>query len=170
PDLSVTGELRGKRILFTGATGFVGKVALSMLLTRFPEIGKIYVMARPGVSTSAEARFFGKVVVAPPFDPLRARLGPDFDAFVREKCEAVSGDVSKENCGVDEETLGRLEGQVDLLINSAGLVDFAPTLEAGLNANAVGAVNVARTAVRLGAKLVHVSTCFVAGERPGYVM
>lgn len=170
PDLSVTGELRGKRILFTGATGFVGKVALSMLLTRFPEIGKIYVMARPGVSTSAEARFFGKVVVAPPFDPLRARLGPDFDAFVREKCEAVSGDVSKENCGLDEETLGRLEGQVDLLINSAGLVDFAPTLEAGLNANAVGAVNVARTAVRLGAKLVHVSTCFVAGERPGYVM
>lgn len=170
PDLSVTAELSKKRILFTGATGFVGKVALSMLLTRFPEIAKIYVMARPGVSTSAEARFFGKVVVAPPFDPLRARLGPDFDAFVREKCEPVAGDVSKENCGIDEATLERLAGDVDLLINCAGLVDFAPTLEAGLNANAVGAVNVARTAVRLGAKLVHVSTCFVAGDRPGYVM
>src|SRR5690606_37821886 len=117
-----------------------------------------------------EARFFGKVVVAPPFDPLRARLGPDFDAFVREKCEPVAGDVSKENCGIDEATLERLAGDVDLLINCAGLVDFAPTLEAGLNANAVGAVNVARTAVRLGAKLVHVSTCFVAGDRPGYVM
>lgn len=170
PDLSVAEALRGKRILFTGATGFVGKVALSMLLTRFPEIAKIFVMARPGVSTSADARFFGKVVVAPPFDPLRARLGPDFDAFVREKCEAVAGDVSKENCGLDEETLAKLEGQIDLVINSAGLVDFAPTLEAGLNANAVGAVNVARTALRLGAGLVHVSTCFVAGERPGYVM
>src|SRR5690606_41462098 len=117
-----------------------------------------------------EARFFGKVVVAPPFDPLRARLGPDFDAFVREKCEPVAGDVSKENCGIDEATLERLAGDVDLLINCAGLVDFAPTLEAGLNANAIGAVNVARTALRLGAKLVHVSTCLVAGNRPGYVM
>lgn len=170
PDLSVTRALRGKRILFTGATGFVGKVALSMLLTRFPDIEKVYVMARPGVSTSAEDRFFGKVVVAPPFDPLRARLGPDFDEFVRAKCVPVAGDVSKEWCGLSAEDLGRLEGKVDVLVNSAGLVDFSPTLEAGLNANAIGAVNVARTALRLGAKLVHVSTCFVAGNRPGYVM
>lgn len=170
PDLSVREALAGKRILLTGATGFVGKVALSMLLTRFPEVGKVYVMARPGVSTSAEARFFGKVVVAPPFDPLRAKLGGGFDAFVRETCEAVSGDVSRTWCGISEEVLERLEGGVDLIINSAGLVDFAPSLEAGLNANATGAVNVARTAARLGAKLVHVSTCFVAGERPGYVM
>lgn len=169
-EFSVSEALAGKRILLTGATGFVGKVALSMLLTRFPEIETIYVMARPGVSTSAEERFFGKVVVAPPFDPLRAKLGAGFDDFVRKKCEPVAGDVSREWCGFSDELLERLQGKVDLIINSAGLVDFAPTLEAGLNANAAGAVNVARTASRLGAKLVHVSTCFVAGDRPGYVM
>ncbi len=169
-DFSVTEALRGKRILFTGATGFVGKVALSMLLTRFPEVGKIYVLARPGVSTGADARFYGKVIVAPPFDPLRARLGPKFDDFVREKCEPIAGDVSKPFCGFSDELLARLEGQVDVLINSAGLVDFNPTLEAGLNANALGAIHVAETALRLGAKLVHVSTCFVAGNAPGIVL
>jgi len=168
-DLSVTETLRGKRILFTGATGFVGKVALSMLLTRFPEVGKVYVLARPGISTSAADRFYGKVVVAPPFDPLRARLGPDFDAFLREKCEPIPGDVSKKWCAFSEELLARLEGNVDVLVNSAGLVDFNPTLEAGINANALGALHVAETALRLGAKLVHVSTCFVAGNAPGYV-
>jgi len=168
-DLSATEALRGKRILFTGATGFVGKVALSMLLTRFPDIGKIYVLARPGVSTGADARFWGKVIVAPPFDPLRARLGPGFEDFVREKCEPVAGDVSKKWCGFPDELLAKLEGNVDLLINSAGLVDFNPTLEAGLNANALGAVHVAETAKRIGAKLVHVSTCFVVGNAPGIV-
>lgn len=165
--LSVTDALRGKRILFTGATGFVGKVALSMLLTRFPEIGKVFVLARPGVSTSAEDRFHGKVVVAPPFDPLRARLGGDFEAFLREKCEAIPGDVSKKWCGFPEELLARLTGQVDVLVNSAGLVDFNPTLEAAINANALGAIHVAETASRIGARLVHVSTCFVWGNVSG---
>ncbi|HWV38930.1 MAG TPA: AMP-binding protein [Vulgatibacter sp.] len=168
-DLSVTEALRGRRILFTGATGFVGKVALSMLLTRFPEIEKIYVLARPGVSTGADARFWGKVIVAPPFDPLRARLGPGFEAYVRDKCEPVAGDVSKRWCGFPDELLERLEGNVDLLINSAGLVDFNPTLEAGLNANALGALHVAETAKRIGARLLHVSTCFVVGNAPGIV-
>lgn len=169
-DLSLTEALRGKRILFTGATGFVGKVALSMLLTRFPEIEKIYVLARPGVSTGADARFYGKVIVAPPFDPLRAQLGPKFDDFVREKCEPIAGDVSKPWCGFSEEFIEELTGKVDVLINSAGLVDFTPTLEAGLNANALGAVYVGETAKRIGAKLVHVSTCFVVGNAPGIIM
>ena len=168
-DFSVTESLRGKRILFTGATGFVGKVALSMLLARFPEVGRIYVLARPGISTSAADRFYGKVVVAPPFDPLRAKLGPDFDAFLREKCEPIPGDVSKKWCAFSEELLAKLEGNVDVLVNSAGLVDFNPTLEAGINANALGALHVAETAKRIGAKLVHVSTCFVAGNAPGHV-
>lgn len=170
PDLSISRALEGRRILLTGATGFVGKVALSMLLARFPGIEKVYVLARPGVSTSAEERFFGKVVVSPPFDPLRAQLGPEFDDFVARKCEPVAGDVSKEWCGFSPDVLERLEGKVDVVVNCAGLVDFSPTLEAGLNANALGALNAARTALRLGAKLVHVSTCFVAGNNPGYVL
>ncbi len=168
-DFSVTESLRGKRILFTGATGFVGKVALSMLLARFPDIGKVYVLARPGISTSAADRFYGKVVVAPPFDPLRAQLGPDFDRFLRAKCEPIPGDVSKKWCAFSEELLAQLTGNVDVLVNSAGLVDFNPTLEAGINANALGALHVAETAKRIGARLLHVSTCFVAGNAPGHV-
>lgn len=167
--LSVKETLRGKRILFTGATGFVGKVALSMLLDRYPEVGKVYVLARPGISTSAEERFYRKVAVSPPFDPLRARYGPQFEAFLREKCEPIPGDVSKKWCAFSDELLDRLAGHVDLLVNSAGLVDFNPTLEAALNANALGALHVAETAHRLGARLVHVSTCFVAGNHTGYI-
>ena len=33
---------KGKKFLFIGGTGFVGKVTLSMLLHNFPDIGKVY--------------------------------------------------------------------------------------------------------------------------------
>ena len=39
--LDVAATLAGRRILFIGATGFVGKVALSMLLRRYPGVGPV---------------------------------------------------------------------------------------------------------------------------------
>ena len=50
--LDVGETLRGKKILFVGATGFVGKVALSMFLCRYPDIGKMFVLVRPGAGSS----------------------------------------------------------------------------------------------------------------------
>ena len=44
--LSPTEIFNGKRILFIGGTGFVGKVTLSMLLYNFPNIGKVYATVR----------------------------------------------------------------------------------------------------------------------------
>ena len=58
PPLDVGETLRDKRILFVGATGFVGKVALSMFLCRYPGIGKMFVLVRPGAGSSSEDRFF----------------------------------------------------------------------------------------------------------------
>jgi hypothetical protein len=42
PRLDVAEILRGKHILLIGTTGFVGKVALSMLLHRYPDVGRVY--------------------------------------------------------------------------------------------------------------------------------
>jgi long-chain acyl-CoA synthetase len=63
---------RGRNVFILGSTGFVGKVLLSMLLDRFPDIGKAYVMVRRGSGTSSETRFWQSVVTSPAFDPLRA--------------------------------------------------------------------------------------------------
>ena len=75
PPLDVAETLRGKRILFVGATGFVGKVALSMFLCRYPDLGKMFVLVRPGAGSSSEDRFFQKVASSPTFDPIRERWG-----------------------------------------------------------------------------------------------
>jgi long-chain acyl-CoA synthetase len=168
PPLDVARLLTGKRILITGATGFVGKVVLSMLLDRYPGIGKVHVLIRPGTGGTAEARFFGKVAPSRPFDPLRARHGPELEAFLREKCAPIAGDVSDPLLGLAEPDLSRLEG-LDLVVNCAGLVDFDPSLELALGVNVRGARNAVELCRRAGAGLVHVSTSFVAGNRDGVV-
>jgi long-chain acyl-CoA synthetase len=166
--LDVERALAGRRILFTGATGFVGKVALSLLLHRYPGVGRVFVLVRAGSGGSPEDRFLSKVARARPFDPIRAARGDGFEAFVREKCQAVAGDVSDPLLGLSEADLHSL-GPLDLVVNCAGLVDFDPSLELALGVNTRGALHAVELCRRTGAALLHVSTCFVAGNRDGVV-
>src|SRR5690242_19503145 len=85
PSFSPTQALDGKRVLFIGGTGFVGKVTLSMLLRHFPGLGRVFVLVRPGAGFTAERRFYEKVVTSPPFDPLRQLHGEKLRAWLEEK-------------------------------------------------------------------------------------
>ncbi|HEX5061165.1 MAG TPA: AMP-binding protein [Kofleriaceae bacterium] len=167
PRLDVGEIFRGKRILLIGTTGFVGKVALSMLLDRYPDVGAVYCLVRPGAGNTADERFYKKVATVEVFDPLRAKYGDGYEAFMRSKIIAVPGDIGRPLCNFTEEQIK--ETKVDVIINSAGLVSFAPSLESALRINAMGAKNVLDLAKKLNARLVHVSTCFVAGQREGDV-
>lgn len=140
PILDVAEALRGRTILFAGATGFVGKVTLSMLLHRYPEVGKVFVLVRPGTGGTAEARFFGKVAPSRPFDPIRAQHGSRFAAFMREKCIPVPGDVSDPLFGLSERDLAAM-ARLAVLVNCAGLVDFNPSLELAIRVNVSGAAS-----------------------------
>jgi long-chain acyl-CoA synthetase len=159
----------GHEILITGVTGFLGKVALTMLLDRYPDVGRIYVLVRPRAGGTAEDRFFGKVAGTQPFRPLRERHGNGFETFLRKKCVALAGDVTDSMLGLSEEQVKELTGKLACVINSAGLVTFNPSLELAVRVNTEGARNAAELCKRTGATLVHISTCFVAGTRRGPV-
>ncbi len=159
----------GREILLTGVTGFLGKVALVLLLDRYPQIGRVHVLIRPRAGGSAEDRFFGKVISAPPFRPLQEKHGPDLDRFLREKCSPIAGDVAEPLLGLSEEQVRVLTGKVACVVNCAGLVTFNPSLELAISVNTEGARNAAELCKRIGATLVHISTCFVAGTRRGPV-
>ncbi len=169
--LDVGATLAGKNILLVGTTGFVGKVALSMLLFRYPQVGRVYCLVRPGAGNTADERFFKKVATSHAFDPLRQKLGAGFEPFLRQKIVAIAGDIGRPLCNFTEAQFAEFAagGGIDVLVNSAGLVSFMPSLESALRINANGAKNVLDTARRLGARLVHVSTCYVAGRREGEV-
>src|SRR5437762_10967053 len=168
--LSPTEIYNGRKVFIIGATGFVGKVALSMLLDRFPGVGRVYVTVRARSKEESETRFWNNVITAPPFDPVRERYGAAFEDFIRDKVRVVGGDIGEERLGFAEEEAQAVADDIDVLINSAGNVTFNPTLESALRTNVVGTQNVIAFAKRMKRPaLIHVSTCFVAGNRSGPV-
>jgi len=167
--LSPLESLAGKHVLLIGTTGFVAKVALSMLLERF-SLGRVYCLVRSQRSKSAQERFYTEVMASEMMEPLRQRLGPSFDAYVRDKVEVVPGDISMENLGLTDEVADRLRRELDLVVNSAGLVTFNPPLDDAVKINAVGAKECAEFTHSCDhAALLHVSTCFVAGNKSGRI-
>jgi long-chain acyl-CoA synthetase len=171
PRLDAAEILRGKNLLLIGSTGFVGKVALSMLLHRYPDVGRVYCLVRPGAGNTADERFYKKVATSEVFDPLREVHGDGFEAFLRTKIAAVPGDIGRPLCNFTDEQLAELAaaGGLHAIINSAGLVSFAPSLESALRINAMGARKVLDRARMPGAGLFLVSRCSVAGGREGVV-
>ena len=166
--LSPTEIFKGRNIFIIGSTGFLGKVTLSMLLHRFPSVGRVYVTVRARSQEESETRFWNNVITAPPFDPLRERYGGAFEGFIRDKVAIVGGDIGEDNLGYTEEEAQRIADDVDVVLNSAGNVTFNPTLESALRTNVVGTQNVITFARRMKRPaLIHVSTCFVAGNRSG---
>ena len=166
---------RNKTILITGATGFLGKPVVAKILTDLPDIKRIYLLIRnrtePNgkVSTAAdrlEDEFFTSSV----FTKLRQIHGDRFDSWIREKVQAVDGDLSYERLGMSVDRYEELQGDVQIFINSGGLVNFDPPIDMSLHSNVLGA----RHAVEFvrgcnDAVLLHVSTAYVCGTTPGRI-
>jgi long-chain acyl-CoA synthetase len=170
-ELSVRESLRRKNILLVGATGFIGKVWLANLLTDVPEIGKVYVLVRRRKSITAKERFQRIVDESPVFEPLTQLHGQEFRQFFAEKIEVLDGDVSRTGLGLDEATQKRLASKLDVIINSSGLTDFNPDLRDALAANVNAVANVLEFLRQTDhAALLHLSTCYVAGNRDGRMM
>ena len=171
PPLDVASIFDGKNIALIGATGFVGKVALSMLLRRYPNVGRVYVLVRPGAGNTPEDRFFDKVATSPVFDPVREIWRDGYLSFLREKVVPIDGDVGRPLCNFGPDHFDRFahDGGLDAIVNSAGLVTFTPSLESAIRINTLGAMNALEVARKTGAALVHISTCYVAGRRDGEV-
>jgi long-chain acyl-CoA synthetase len=167
---SVRQALGGKRVMLIGVTGFIGKVWLANTLMDLPEIGKLYLLVRRQKSSPAQKRFEKTIEGSPVFDPLFVKYGDRLGALLAEKVEVVEGDVSQPGLGLDAETAARLGKELDLIVNSSGLTDFNPDLRDAL------AVNVDSTMHLIEflrgsdhAALLHLSTCYVAGQRDGRV-
>ncbi|UJR81046.1 SDR family oxidoreductase [Sandaracinus amylolyticus] len=163
--MSLREELRGKQVLVTGVTGFVAKVWVAFLLERAPEIGRIVLLARGKRGQSAASRVQRLFERSPCFRPLRDRHGDGFGAFLASRIEVVSGDARRPMLGIDERVLDELLPRLDAIVHIAGLTDFVPDPRDGVAVNVRGAQHAADLAARTrGKRLVHMSTCFVAGQ------
>ncbi len=170
PGFSVRRAFTGKQLMLIGVTGFIGKVWLANTLLELPEVKKIYLLIRRQKSTSAERRLEKLLEESPVFDPLFERYGSRLPDFLREKIEVIEGDVTQPGLGLPTAVAQDLQKNLDVIVNSSGLTDFNPDLRDALATNTDAALNIlefVRRSDRAG--LLHLSTCYVAGEQDGRV-
>jgi len=158
--------LRKRTILLTGATGFLGKVFLMLLLKWHPEIERVYLLIR-GDKKSSLSRFKREVLDSPVMGPLRAQLGAKFDKFIEEKIVVVPGDITLEGLiGDGADPIKR--GSLDAVVHCAGMVNFEASLEKAISVNTIGVANVIEFCKKHDAAMMHVSTCYAAGVADGH--
>jgi thioester reductase-like protein len=140
-------------ILLTGATGLVGAELLPRLLRAAPR-STVHCLVRARDAEALERRRAALLA--------RASIAPDVATRVR----AVAGDTCEADLGFGA-ARAALVGRVRSVVHAAASTRFDLTLEEARRTNVEGAVHVLAFVRDAGARLHHVSTAFVAGERSG---
>ena len=167
--LSVEKTLNGKELLVLGGTGFLGKVTLSMLLARYPGVGKIHILVRRGRFRSAWARMDEELLGTHPFKHFWQSMGLDgWKQHARTIFEVIDGDITLPGLGMPDTFWAEKHGRIAAIFNISGVVDFNPPLDEGIDVNCRGISHVLAVARTLGdIPVLHTSTCYVAGNRSG---
>ncbi len=159
-------------MLVTGSTGFLAKALVEKLLRCLDTVGGIHLLVRPRSDGNPAARRVRRDVLgSKAFDRLRASLGEGFDQLCHDKIHVVSGDLTRERLGLEADAYEALTGRITLIINSAATVTFDERLDLAVDLNTMGPQRLLRFARDCGnAPLLHVSTCYVAGQRTGRIV
>ena len=138
---------RSRGILVTGATGLVGRRVVAALVRR----------------TSAPIL----VVVR---DPARWQTIASSLGSAASRVTPVRGDITRPGLGLDARALRRWSGSPSLVIHSAADIVFSRPLAEARRVNADGTREVLELAASFShARVLFVSTAFVAGRRTGVI-
>ncbi|XP_076906732.1 alcohol-forming fatty acyl-CoA reductase-like [Bidens hawaiensis] len=170
---SVLEFLSDKTILVTGATGFLAKIFVEKILRVQPKVNKLYLLVRATDTKSALQRFNTEAVAKDLFKVLKEKYGTNLQSFLSEKVIPVAGDITCENLGVkDSNLIEEMWQNIDVVVNVAATTNFDERYDIALALNTFGAKNVLNFAAKcVNIKLLlHVSTAYVSGEKPGVML
>ncbi|TVU09008.1 hypothetical protein EJB05_42444 [Eragrostis curvula] len=167
----IIGYFKGKSILITGSTGFLGKILVEKILRVQPDVNKIYLIVRGTDTLSAKQRVDQEVIGTELFNLLRERNGKRFQEFVGEKVDALAGDIISENLGLEDPMVEELAKDIDIIVNIAATTNFYERYDVSLDVNVMGVKHLCQFAKQC-AKLkmfMQVSTAYVSGDRAGLI-
>src|SRR5215210_2680298 len=170
--MPVLGEAyRGKVVLLTGGTGFLGTALVEKMLRSLPSLGRLYLLVRPSRDKGARERFETDVLGSAAFSRLREELGAAFDERVADRVRVLEGDVHSDSLGLGPEDLAELSREIDAVVHSAASVVFDAPLDTAVDSNVRGTLSLLALAKEWEKKplFVHVSTAYVAGTREGLI-
>jgi thioester reductase-like protein len=141
-------------ILLTGATGLVGGELLPRLLAAAPDaIVHCVVRARDGAELERRAHDLLELVAPSPSTAARVRV--------------LAGDMRAPDLGLGASTRAALCRELAAVVHTAASTRFDLDLDEARRINVAGTRNVLALARDAGARLHHVSTAYVAGDRAG---
>ncbi|XP_049886283.1 putative fatty acyl-CoA reductase CG5065 [Pectinophora gossypiella] len=154
--VSVREFYKGRSVLVTGGTGFMGKVLIEKLLYSIPDIGNIYILMRPKRGKSVSQRLEDM-----------QRL-PLFDRLKNERPKALlklkplQGDVLFEEFGLSRQDIELLSDEVSVIFHFAATLRLEAPLKDNVNMNTTGTMRTIKVAKQLKnlQLLVHLSTAF----------
>ncbi|XP_065217208.1 putative fatty acyl-CoA reductase CG5065 [Planococcus citri] len=151
-----------KKILITGATGFMGKVLLWKLLHSCSQLDTIFVLMRSKHGKSSMSRnteFFN----SPAFENLKKD-----NPKVFEKVVLISGDVGEDGIGLSDLDRGILIDEVSVVFHSAAIIKMNMDLRTVLNVNTVGTARMLELAQQMKKleSFVYLSTAYCCCENP----
>ena len=163
--------LKGKTILVTGSTGFLGKSIVEKCLRSIPDVGRINLAIRSSARRPASERLEREVLSSPAFKRLKGELGEEaFAKLVAEKLSVVEIDLGRDGLGLSDAGREQLRA-CDIVIHSAAAVEFDNPADLSAQTNLLGAARMVEALKATGVRphLVHVSTAYVGGMLRGLV-
>ena len=136
---SPSGAIR--TVLLTGATGFLGRYLLLQWLRGMRRVDDTVICLVRGES-DAEAR----QRLAATFDSDPA-LRKEFETLAAERLRVVAGDKGQPRLGLDERTYEELAADVDLIVDSAAMVNGVLSYQELFGPNVVGTAELIRFAL-----------------------
>ncbi|CAG9782136.1 unnamed protein product [Diatraea saccharalis] len=155
-ETSVREFYRGRSVLVTGGTGFMGKVLIEKLLYSIPDIGNIYILLRPKRGKSVTQRL-EDMQRLPLFDRLKTERPSAF-----KKLKALQGDVLFHNFGLSKNDIENLSSEVSVVFHFAATLKLEAPLKDNVDMNTSGTqrtLNIAKQLKNLTI-FVHLSTAF----------
>jgi HAD superfamily hydrolase (TIGR01490 family) len=163
--------LKGKTLLVTGSTGFLGKSIVEKCLRSIPEVARINLAIRSSPRRPASERLEREVLSSPAFKRLKEELGEEkFAKLAKDKLAVIEIDLGRDGLGLSDESRAQLRS-CDIVIHSAAAVEFDNPVDLSAQTNLLGAARLVEALKASGAKphLVHISTAYVGGMLRGIV-
>ncbi|XP_006004394.1 fatty acyl-CoA reductase 1 isoform X3 [Latimeria chalumnae] len=159
--ISIPEFYKGKNVLITGATGFMGKVLLEKLLRSCPEVKAVYILVRPKAGQTPPQRV-QEMITCKLFDRLRDEQ-PEF----QEKIIAVNSELTQPNLNLSQADQETLTDCINIVFHCAATVRFNEPLKDAMQLNVMGTQKILALAHRMK-KLevfIHVSTAYANCNR-----